>query len=177
MEDEPERLEVLDRRLEAQPEDEPLGGAVGPERDDLLAVRPGVDPLALDPEPGDERRARQRGHRRDPTQPEPGQPGADVRVGGEQAAGSGAEEGRLAARLDDPRSAGRLRRAGRGRRREAGPGDADPGRAREDRAERADDPLDEDRLGTPQPVEPVDLDLEQAERRVGRDRSRRRSPG
>ena len=64
------------------------------------------------------------------------------------------------------------------RRREPGPGDPGPGAAgrrraapsprRAPRPERVDQPLDEDRLGTPQRLEAVDLDLEQAERRVGR---------
>jgi hypothetical protein len=56
------------------------------------------------------------------------------------------------------------------------PGDSRAGRTREERLERGPDPLDEDRLGTPEGLEAVDLDLEQAEgdgRRIDRPGDRR----
>ena len=167
VEHEPQRLEVLDRRFEPQPQDEPLGSAMGPERDDLLPIGPGVDPLALGAEPGDQCRAGQRRDRIDPTQPEPAEPGPDIRVRGQQGGRERPEEGRLATRFHDPRMARGLRRPGSGGGREPRPGDPDPGSAREDPGERPDDPLHEDRLGSPQPLKPVDLDLEQPEGRVG----------
>ena len=58
-------------------------------------------------------------------------------------------------------------------RREPGPGDARPGcspapRRRARAPSASDQPLDEDRLGAPQRLEAVDLDLEQPERGIGR---------
>src|SRR3990172_7412434 len=66
------------------------------------------------------------------------------------------------------------------RRRDPRPGDPRAGRTREERLERGPDPLDEGRLGAPQGLEAVDLDLEQAEgdgRRIGRAGDRRAERG
>ena len=80
MEDEAERLGLGDRRVDRQGEDEPLRRAARPERLELLAPGPGVEPFALLAEPGDERRARQVRDRADPSQPEAAEAGPDVRV-------------------------------------------------------------------------------------------------
>jgi hypothetical protein len=55
VEDEAERVELLDRRLDRQTEDQAFRGAARAECRDLLASSPGVDPLPFRPEPGDER--------------------------------------------------------------------------------------------------------------------------
>ena len=104
-------------------ERQPLRGAARPERLELLAARPGMEPLALLAEAGDERRPRQLGDLADPAQPEPGQAGPDVGVRREErrtAAGRGTRR-----RRRDPRIAGRRPRrvAGRDRGREPRPGD------------------------------------------------------
>jgi len=125
VEDEAERVELLDRRLDRQAEDEALRGAARAERRDLLASSPGVDPLPLRPEPGDERRTRQLGNRPDLAQPETPETGPDICLRREEFGRERGEEGGLAAWADDPR----LRRSGVGgcdRRRETGPGDAGP---------------------------------------------------
>ena len=74
MEDEAERLEVLRGGLDGQAEDEALGGAARPERLELLATGPGVDPRALLAEPGDQRGPVELGDGPDPAEPEPGEP-------------------------------------------------------------------------------------------------------
>ena len=67
-------------------------------------------------------------------------------------------------------------RPGGDERDEPRPGDAGPGRAGQDRGERRADPLHELGLGAPQPLEPVELDLDPPEGRVGRVGLARRSP-
>ena len=94
MQDEAERLELLDRRLDGQGEGEPLGGAAGTERVGLLPAGARVQPRPLVAEPGDERGPRQLGHGADPAQPEPGQAGADVEVGGQEAGRAIGQEAR-----------------------------------------------------------------------------------
>ena len=113
----------------------------------------------------------------DPAQAEAGQPGAHVGIGGQQPGRVRGEEGRLATRRDEVRGSGPGQDGGH-RRAEAGAGDARPDvglAARRHRPvagqrppERPGQPLDEDRLGTPQRLEAVDLDLEQPERRIER---------
>jgi hypothetical protein len=51
---------------------------------------------------------------------------------------------------------------------EPGPGDTGPGWTGQDGSDSLGQPRDDRRVIAPQPGEPVDLDLEQAERRVGR---------
>ena len=105
----------------------------------------------------------------DPPQPEPGQAGPDVgirRAGAPTAIGArnpasppgSTSPGDRRARRGRPRPSPRTasRRSRRGRRRR-------PGRA----ARAHHEPLDEDRLGAPQPVEPVDLELDQPEGGIG----------
>ena len=123
MEDEPQRLELLRRRLDGESQGESFGGPARPERIDLLAAGPGVEPRALLPEAGDERRPGEFRHGPDPAQAEAGEPGPDVGVLGEQAGRVRGEERGLAAGRDDdrPARAGVDRGDGRG---EAGPGDA-----------------------------------------------------
>ena len=113
MEDEAERLEVLDRGLDGQGEPEALGGAARPERLELLATGPGVDPGAFLAEPGDQRGPGELGDGPDPAQAEPGEPGADIRVLGEEAGRMRGEEVGLATGRDEDRAP----RAGPGRRR------------------------------------------------------------
>ena len=148
VEDEAERVELVDRWLDRQAEDQSLRGAAGAERRDLLASSPGVDPFPFRPESGDERRAWQLGDRPDLAQPETPEPGPDVGFRREKRGRQRGKEGGLAAWPDDPR----LRRSGvggRDRRREPGAGDARPRRSWEDRVERGDEPPDELRLGAP----------------------------
>ena len=80
MEDEAERLEVLDRGLDREGEAETLRGPARPERLELLAAGPGVDPGALLAEPGDQRGPGELGDGPDPAQAEAGQPGPDIRI-------------------------------------------------------------------------------------------------
>ena len=174
MEDEAERLEILDRGLDGQPEPEPLRRPARPERLELLAARPGLDPRPFLAEPGDERGPVELGDRADPAQPEAGQPGPDVRIGGEQAGRMRGEEVGLATGRDEVGSAGPGEDGGHGRA-EAGAGDPGPdaagvpiGPLPEHPAERLGQPLDEHRLRSPQRLEAVDLDLEQPERGIGR---------
>ena len=84
VEDEAERLQLLDRRLDGQGEGQALGRVARPERVGLLAAGTGVQPSALVTEPGDERRPRQVRHGTDPAQPEALESRPDVRVGGQQ---------------------------------------------------------------------------------------------
>ncbi len=166
VEDEPERVELPDGGLDRQGECESFRGPPRAERRDLLPLCPGQEARALIPEPGDERRSRQLCDRPDPAQPEASEAGLDVRIGGQERGRQRGEEGRLAVRPDDPW----LRRRGMGgrdRRRESGPGDPRPWGAGQDRDERGDEAPDELRLAAPQSLEPVDLDLEQAEGRIG----------
>ena len=108
-----------------------LGGVARPERVGLLAAGPGMQPRALLPEAGDERRAGQLGHGPDPAQPEALEPGPDVGVGREQAGRAVGQERGLVTGRDDDRA---IRPGGdRGdRRREVRAGDAD-GRGEVDR--------------------------------------------
>ena len=97
-----------------------------------------------------------------------GQPGADIRVGGSSEAGRRRRGTRLGTRRDDDRRTG-LGGEGRHGRGEARAGDPVRGRLPGQRPGQAPpDALDEDRLGAPQALEPVDLGLEQPERDVGR---------
>ncbi len=153
MEDESERLEILGGWLDGQGEGETFGRPARPERLELLAAGAGVDPRALLPEPGDERRPGEVGDRPDPAQAEPGEPRPHVGVGREQAGRMRCEEVGLATGRDDDRAT-RPGPHGGDRRREPGPGDPGPDvrtwRLTEGAPERLDQPLDEDRLRPPQ---------------------------
>ena len=157
----------------------------------LLATGASVDPGTLLAEPGHEGGPGKVGHGSDPAQPEPGQPGADIRIRGEEAGRMRREELGLAARRDEERRPG-PGQDGRHGRAEPGAGDPGPDLARgrvrgrgraalsglaQDAAERLDQPRDQDRLRSPQRLEAVDLDLEQPERGVEPDRRCRRSRG
>ena len=110
MEDEAERLEILDRGFDREGEAETLGGPARPERLEFLAMRPGVDPGAFLAETGDERGPVEFGDGPDPAQAEAGQPGPDIGILGEQAGRVRGEERRLATGRDEDRR----RRGGRG---------------------------------------------------------------
>ena len=107
MEEEPQRLQVVDRRLDREGQRHPLRGQARPERIGLLAPGPGVQQLALRPEPGHERRARDRRHLADAGQAEAGESGTDLGVATQQGRGEWREEIGLTARLD--RGEGRCR--------------------------------------------------------------------
>ena len=145
VEDEAEGLEVLDGGFDGQREPEPFGGVPWPERLELLAAGPGVDPRAFLAEPGDQRGAGELGDRPDLPQPEPREPGADIRVGGEESRRAWGEEVSLATRCDEDRGIGPGKDGGDGRG-EPGPGDPGPDPVPSQRRRQA---LDEDRLGTP----------------------------
>ena len=169
VEHEPQRLEVLDRRLDGQREGQSLGGMARPERLGLLATRPRVEPSSLVPEPGDQRRARELRHRPDLAQPEPGQSSADVEVRRQEAGRVRGEERGLVAGRDRDRGAGTGvdRGDGRGEVRAGHPGPHAqlPG---ESATQRRRDPLDEHRLGPPQRPQAIDPHLEQPERGLTR---------
>ena len=101
MEHEPEWLQVLDGRFDREAERESLGAAPWAERFELLATGPGVDPGSLLAEPGDERRPWKLGHGADPAQTESNEPGADVRVCGQEARRMRGKELGIAARGDE----------------------------------------------------------------------------
>jgi hypothetical protein len=166
VEDEPERVELPDWGLDRQGERESLRGTPRAKRRDLLPLGPGQETLALIPESSDECRSRQLRDRPDLAEPEAPEAGLDVRIVGQERGRQRSEEGRLAARPDDPRLRWRCV-GGRDRRRESGPGDPRPRGARQDWAERTDEAPDELGLPAPQSLEPIYLDLEQAERRIG----------
>ena len=165
MEDEPKRFELLDWGLDRQPEQESLGGPPRPERIGLLAARPGVQQGTLLAEARDEGRPGQLGHRADPAQSEAGQPGADVGVGREETGRVGREERSVVTDRDEERLVG-LRMDCRDRGREPGPGNPRPRLPGEQSLQRAADLFHEHRLGAPQRPESVDLDLEEAKRRI-----------
>src|SRR3954453_5747647 len=102
MEDEPERVELGDGRLDREGPRQALRRLPWPERVDLDAVGPVVEQLALGTEPGDERRARQLADCSDLAQPEPSQAVADVLVLTEQRGRQGGEERGVLTGLDDP---------------------------------------------------------------------------
>src|SRR5439155_17800093 len=122
MEDEPERFRLRDGRIDGERQRQALRRLSRPERLDLLAARPSMEPFALVAEPGDERRLRQLRDLADLPQAEPRQPGSDVRVRREKRRWQRREERRVPTRLDRAEDAG-LRMAGGDRRGEAGPGD------------------------------------------------------
>jgi hypothetical protein len=169
VEDESERLEILDRGLDGQGESEPLGGMARPERLEFLTARPGVDPGALLTEASDERGPGELGDRPDPAQTEAREAGSDVRIRSEKTGWVWGEEGGLAARRDEDGRPGSGEDGG-DRRREARPGDPGPDLAipAEHAPQRLRQPTDEDRFRTPQRLETVDLDLEQPEGGVER---------
>jgi hypothetical protein len=124
MEDEPERLELLDRGFDGQGEGQALGRVASPERLGLLASSTSMEPRALLAEPGDQRGSREDRHRADPTQSEAGQACPDIGVGGEQPGRTVGQERRLTARWDDDRA---VRGGGQRRDRGGEPGAGDPG--------------------------------------------------
>ena len=127
MQDEPERLEVLDRRLDGQGEGEPLGGAAGAERLGLLAPAPARAAAPPRRRTGRSARSAARRPRRRSGAARTAQPGPDVGVGGQQAGRAVGEERGLVAGRDDDRGIGPGRDGG-DRRREVRAGDADPER-------------------------------------------------
>jgi hypothetical protein len=126
-----------------------------------------VDPLPFGTETRDERRTGELRHGADPPQSEPPKSRPDVRIRREQAGRQRVEERGIAARRDEDRPAWRGV-AGGDRGAEARRRDPDPGRSRQHPPDRFGQPLREDRLRAPQSLEPVGLDLEQAERGVSR---------
>ena len=103
---------------------------------------------------------------------------ADIRVRGQQARRERAEKGRLAAGRDDTGRPGACRGSAaaawpRNASRQFRPAAARAGAAPSASRSRTTRTV----FGTPQPLEPVDLDLEQPERRDRPGRSCRRSPG
>ena len=141
VEDEPERLQLLDGGSNPSPRTSRSGGRRG-RKGDLLAVRPGMDPLPLRPEAGYERRAGQLGDR--PIRRRPNRAaGRGCRVGGERARRQRREEGRLAPGLHDAGRPGAWRRRRRrsprtgSRRSRAGAGRAGSDRARRRSARRS----------------------------------------
>src|SRR4029079_12590434 len=96
MEDEAERLGVLAGGLDREGEPETLRRLPRPERLELQAMRPGVDPGAFLSETGDQRGPVDLRHRPDPAQAEAGQPGPDIGILGEEAGWVRGEERRLA---------------------------------------------------------------------------------
>ena len=189
VEDEAERLEILDGGLDGQGEEQPFRGPARPERLELLAARPGVDPGTLLAE-----RAMSADRASSATGPIRRRPKRVSRArtsASWSAAGTvRGEEGRpppggtRTVPPDEPLRPPPSRRTG--------PGDPRPdavrrtirgavrGAARgfvrgpagsalaERPGERRGQPLDEDRLRPPQRLEPVDLDLEQPEGGVER---------
>ncbi len=180
VEDEPERLEILRGGLDREREGQPLRRAPRSERFELLTPRPGVDPGTFLAKPGDQRGSGKLGDGPDLAEAKADEPGPDVGVGGQQPRRMRGEEGGLRVRRDDD---GRIRpgmdRGDRGR--EPGPGnprpDATAAIAAERAFERPGQPGDQDRLGAPQRLEAVHLDLEQPEGRDRPGRCSRRSPG
>ena len=122
VQDEPQRRELVRCRLDGESQGEPLGRTARPERLELLAAGPGVDPRALLPEAGDERRAVELGDRAHLAQAEAGEAGPDIGVLGQQAGRERGEERGLAAGRDEGRGP-RLGAGGGDGRDEAGAGD------------------------------------------------------
>jgi len=150
---------------------QPLRGSTGTEGVRLAAVGPVVEAAALlDPEAGDERRARERGDRPDRDEAEPREPTAHLEVTGECGSGERGEEGGVPARRNQDGRHGRRAGAGGGGERggETRPGDPGPGRPREERSQHRPGPPHEVRLGAPERLEAVHLDLQRAEGPVGR---------
>src|SRR6478736_1589285 len=163
MEDEAERLEILHRGLDGQPEPKAFRRPARPERLELLAARPGPDPRPFLTEPGDERGPVQLGDRADPAQPEAGEPGTHVRVRREEAGRMRGEEVGFTTGCDEVGGTGPGEDGGHGRA-EASAGDPGPDAAEpptrpfpECPAKRFGQPLDEHRLRPPQRLEAVDL--------------------
>src|SRR6186997_647267 len=125
MEDEAERLEVLDRGLDREGEPETLRRPPRPERLELHAMRPGVDPRAFLAETGDQRGPVELRDRSDPAQAEAGQPGPDIEILGEEAGRVRGEERRLVTGRNEDRRPGASEDRGHGRS-EAGARDASP---------------------------------------------------
>ena len=153
--------------LHREAEGHPLGGAAWPEALGLLAVRPGVQQRPLVAEPGHQRRARQRGHRLDRPQPEPGQPRPDVGVPREQA-WRGRARGTARRRRAGRGPAGRPRRVRRGDRGgERRARDPRARRAGQDRGKRRRHPGDQRLLDPPQADQTVHVDRDPPEGRIG----------
>jgi hypothetical protein len=87
MQDEPKWVQIGDRRLDRQAEDESLRGPAGPEWGDLLAAGSGMEALPFRAEAGNHGRPRQLRHGSDLAEPEAPETSPDIRIRREEARG------------------------------------------------------------------------------------------